>query len=118
MAAKWTFMTYMAGNNSLSEAAGEDLEEMRSVGSTDDVRVLAFLKQEHTGEAYHLEVGSEESRDHREDLGDKDSGDPQTIVDFVRWAAKRASADRYALVIWNHGSGWDPLDFDQLYSDV
>lgn len=118
MAAKWTFMTYMAGNNNLSEAAGDDLREMRTVGSTDDVRVLAFVKQEHTRMAYHLEVGTDEGSDYREELGDKDSGSPQSIVDFVRWAAKRAPADRYALVIWNHGSGWDPLDLDQLYSEV
>ena len=46
MATKWTFMVYMAGNNSLSDDAGVDLKEMRRQGSTNDVNVLAFVKQE------------------------------------------------------------------------
>ena len=40
------------------------------------------------------------------------------MLDFIRWAHKKAPAERYALVIWNHGSGWDPLDFDELYTHV
>ena len=30
----WTFMVYLAGFNNLSSAATEDLDEMRTVGST------------------------------------------------------------------------------------
>ena len=54
----------------------------------------------------------------REALGDVDSGDPQTMLDFVRWAVRTAPAERYALVVWNHGSGFDVLDVDQLYAQV
>ena len=45
MKSKWTFMVYMAGNNSLSGAASADLSELRKIGSTPDVNVLAFIKQ-------------------------------------------------------------------------
>ena len=64
-------------------------------------------------------IGKDGKNEQRENLGgDVDSGSPQTLVDFVRWSKEKAPADRYALVIWNHGSGWDPLDFDELYSHV
>ena len=42
MSAKWTFMVYVAGYNNLSPFATKDLEEMRKVGSTDEVKVAAF----------------------------------------------------------------------------
>src|SRR5262245_20060019 len=116
--AKWTFMVYVAGYNNLSPFATKDLNEMRKVGSSDEVKVAAFVKQLTGGGAHHLIVGKNGQGELKEDVGDKDSGSPQTMLDFIRWAKEKAPAERYALVVWNHGSGWDPLDFDQLYSEV
>jgi hypothetical protein len=57
-------MVYMAGNNSLSDAAGIDLDEMRKVGSTNDIKVLAFIAQSRlSGTAQRLQV--EKNRFHR-----------------------------------------------------
>lgn len=115
MSAKWTFMVYVAGYNNLSPFATKDLEEMRTVGSSENLKVAAFVKRLGERGAQHLLVGGDEVR---EELGDVDSGDPQTMLDFIRWAHAQAPADRYALTIWNHGSGWDVLDLDQLYAQV
>jgi hypothetical protein len=108
----------MAGYNSLSPFATKDLDEMRKAGSSDDVKVAAFVKQLEGGGAHHLIVGKGGQGEVKEDVGDKDSGSPQTMLDFIRWAKDKAPAERYALVVWNHGSGWDPLDFDELYNEV
>ena len=117
MSAKWTFMVYMAGNNSLSGAASADLAEMQKVGSSERLQVMAFVKQAE-GPPRHIRVG-QGGRDEVEKLpANTDSGEPQTVVDFVRWAARKAPADRYALVLWNHGGGWSPDDFDHLYQQV
>jgi Clostripain family len=118
MSAKWTVMVYMAGNNSLSDAAGDDLVEMEKVGSSDDVKVCAFLKQTDGQGARRLIVGKGGDHEVDENLGDIDSGDPQTVIDFVRWAAEKAPAERRALVLWNHGGGWRPSDLDPVYSEV
>ena len=118
MAAKWTFMVYMAGFNNLTEFATADLGEMRKVGSTDDVKIAVFIKRLSQRSAHHIIVGKNGQNEVREQVGDVDSGNPQTMLDFIRWAAEKAPAERYALTIWNHGSGWDPGDLDQLYSDV
>lgn len=37
-----------------------------------------------------------------------DMGDYRTLADFVQWGAKSYPADNLALVIWDHGSGWQP----------
>lgn len=119
MTAQWTFMVYMAGNNSLSDAADNDLAEMRKVGSTDDVQVLAFVAQSRlSGTAQRFKVEKDGRGEKAETLRDVDSGDPQTVVDFIRWGLKKASARRYAVVLWNHGGGWSPNDFTQLYAQV
>jgi len=118
MAAKWTFMVYMAGFNNLTDFATKDLEEMRKVGSTDEVKVAVFIKQLDRKSAKHIVVGKDGQGEQSEKVGDADSGNPQTLLDFVRWAAKAAPAERYALVVWNHGSGWQPDDLDELYAHV
>ncbi|MGW0810584.1 clostripain-related cysteine peptidase [Nonomuraea sp. NPDC002799] len=118
--AEWNVMVYMAGNHNLSHAAGRDLEELRAVPSHHGVRVTAFVKrQDAGGRAQRMEISPGGGPDVIEDLAPStDSGHPQTVVDFVRWAVRRAPARRYALVIWNHGGGWTPDDLDQLYTQV
>jgi hypothetical protein len=119
MSAKWTFMVYVAGYNNLTEFAGKDLAEMRKVGSSDDLKIAVFVKRLEQKAAHRIIVGKDGQNEERQNLGGKiDSGSPQTMFDFIKWAHAKAPAERYALIIWNHGSGWDPLDFDDLYTHV
>lgn len=118
MPASWTFMVYLAGFNNLTPFALKDLAEMRKVGSTDEVRVAAFVKHQRAAGAQQLIIERNGTGETPEELGNVDSGDPQTMINFIRWAAAKAPAERYALIVWNHGSGWQPDDLDQLYSEV
>jgi hypothetical protein len=119
MSAKWTFMVYVAGYNNLTSFAGKDITEMRKVGSGEELKVTVFVKRLEQQAAHRIVVGKDGKNEQRENLGaEVDSGSPQTLVDFIAWSKAKAPADRYALIIWNHGSGWDPLDFDELYSHV
>ncbi len=118
MPAKWTFMVYMAGFNNLSDFATKDLKEMRKVGSSDEVKVAAFIKRQNGRGAQHLIVAKRPAGDVKKNLGNADSGSPQTMLDFIRWAKQKAPAERYALVVWNHGSGWQPDDLEDLYEQV
>lgn len=104
--ARWTLMVFMAGMNNLASEADTDLAEITAGAPGGDVEVVVFVKQP-TG-SRRFRVGGDS-----EDLGDHyDSGDPNSVVDFVRWATTVAPADRYALVLWNHGSGWEPWSYD------
>ena len=38
-------------------------------------------------------------------LGQLDTTVPATLSDFIRWGAKNYPADRYILVLWDHGGG-------------
>ncbi|MEN6335319.1 MAG: clostripain-related cysteine peptidase [Phycisphaerales bacterium] len=41
-----------------------------------------------------------------------DAGRPESLVEFAKWAIERYPAERYALVIWNHGAGWAGVSYD------
>jgi hypothetical protein len=42
------------------------------------------------------------------DWGERNFGDPQTLIEFVRWSKVNYPADHYALYFWGHGWNWHP----------
>jgi len=106
--AKWTVMVYMAGDNNLDGAALRDIAEMAKVGSTKDVNVLVQLDriEDKLTRRFRITKGGGFKKDCIESFGDTNTGDPQILYDFVRWAADNYPADRHCLILWNHGSGW------------
>jgi hypothetical protein len=117
--AKWTFMVYLAGDNSLSAAGETDLGEMRTVGSTDEVNIVAefdCIGETSETKRYHIQLDGRNER--VESLGETDSGDPKVLLDFVIWAVQEYPAERYALILWNHGGGWEPAEIDRIARSV
>jgi hypothetical protein len=117
--AKWTFMVYLAGDNNLSTAGERDLAEMRQVGSTDEVNVVVEFDRigaNHETERYLIQRDGVDER--IDSLGETDCGDPQVLLSFVEWAAREYPAERYALVLWNHGGGWEPAEVERIARTV
>ncbi len=115
---KWTFMVYLAGDNNLSDAGETDLQEMAAVGSTDEVNIVAEFDRigdEAHSKRYYVKKGELQEL---VDLGETDCGDPNVLLDFIRWSAESYPAERYALILWNHGGGWAPSDIDQIATEV
>jgi Clostripain family len=111
----WTVAVYMAGDNNLDPNAYLDLKEMKRVGSTADMNIVAQVDSLSAGSKttrYQLTKGqgASLSKDAKQKLGNQNTGDPQSLIDFVSWVADNYPADRYALVLWNHGQGWDDTD--------
>ena len=110
----WTVMVYMAGDNNLDSAGVADLAEMKKVGSTGDINVVAQFDRRRTGigtARYFLRKGGTLNADIIGDsLGETDDGDPKALESFIAWAAKNYPAKRYLAVLWNHGNGWDDED--------
>jgi hypothetical protein len=121
--AKWTVMVYISGDqsggSSLDSAAWLDLEEMESIGSTDQVKVVVqldpydscagtyryYVTGANQGSSYPLYpddiVGS---------LSEQDMSDPAVLANFVNWATTNYPADHYLLILWDHGGGWREID--------
>lgn len=111
---EWTIMIYLAGDNNLSSAGERDLEEMRQIGSTDDVNVLAEFDNAGNQGTRRFHIQKDGISEHIVELGETDSGDPAVLIDFVKWVKQNYPAKRYALVLWNHGSGWSPTEIDRI----
>lgn len=109
-------MVYMAADNNLSDAGLGDINEMEQVGSTDAVNIVvqAEFSSDYSSGAPVNTVRGRIVRDDvtrtigspLADIGNQDMSSPATLTGFIRWAAQRYPAERYALVLWDHGDGW------------
>ncbi len=117
--ASWTILVFMNGDNELESAAIEDLNEMEMAGSTDEVNIVVQIDRSSgfdrtndnwTGaRRYRVEQDNDPEAIGStvlEDLGSVDSGEPETVSEFVAWAAAAYPAEHTALVLWDHGWGW------------
>lgn len=119
--AKWTYMVYIAADNNLSQAAIGDLNEMESVGSTANVNIVVQVEfsqnQSFGGNPFPDSSATRRGRIVRETTdamsnsltampSNVDMADPNTLRDFIQYAATNYPADHYALVLWSHGAGW------------
>jgi hypothetical protein len=116
--AAWTIMVYMAGDNNLSATGEADLEEMRLVGSTDQVRVVVEFDNAGDSGTRRIHIKKDGIDEQLETLGETDSGSPGVLTDFISWAAQNYPAHHYALILWNHGNGWAPTEVDRIARSV
>lgn len=100
-------MVYMAGDNDLSIAGQADVAEMQTIGSTAEVNALVEFDHHGSG-TDRYRIGRGGAREARVHLGETDSADPKVLTSFARWAVRNYPAERYALILWSHGSGWEP----------
>lgn len=115
--AQWTFMVYLDGDNNLESAGIDDFLEMSSVGSDSNVKIVVqFDRIDGYDSSYgdwktckRFYVTSDmtpTAGNAIADIGEANMGDPATLTAFINWARTNYPANRYALVLWNHGGGW------------
>jgi len=118
--ADWTFMVYIVGDNDLENYVTLDIEtELAQPGSNADVNVVALADRipgydssagDWTGTLlFHVTQDMAATPENAAaDWGERNMGDPQTLIDFVQWTKANYPAEHYALVLWDHGWGWRP----------
>jgi hypothetical protein len=115
---KWTFMVYIVGDNDLEPYVTKDIETELGYSNA-DINVVAIADRHPaydnsagdwtTTKLFYITPGMTATPENAlADLGEKNMGDPQTLIDFVQWARANYPADRYALILWNHGWAWRP----------
>jgi hypothetical protein len=120
---RWSLLAYIAADNNLSDAGLVDVRELCAVGTSKDVHAGVEIDTygEHTGSIrYEITEPDWTGEAHRvviERLSEKDTGDPRTLQDFVKWGLRRYPADNYLVVIWNHGAGFRSIRRDIGYDD-
>lgn len=116
----WTVMLYQdADDKVLEQDIFLDLNEAERIGSSDNVQIVAQLDRYASGFAadgnwtsarrYYITRDDDLNNINSElieDLGEVNMADAQTLVDFVTWAAENYPADKYVLIMSDHGIGW------------
>jgi len=101
---EWTVGCYFAADNGLDYAVLDDMNELTSVGSTPSVTVVIQVDRLGKAERYFAQ---KDSLVLLQEIGDINSGDPETLKEFGRWLGMYFSAEHYLLVVWDHGNGWE-----------
>jgi len=108
----WVIMVYLNGDNVLSAAQGQILEEIRQVGSTENVQFTILIDQNQDDDTrlYYL-VGNTLDQQSWEIESSMDDAD--TIRDYVLQVKSDFLADYYELIISsNKGSAWQGICWD------
>jgi len=129
----WTVMVYVTASN-LESFAHADINEMESAAASlpGSVNLAVLWDQSAAGATFATGGGSQPawgdtgrafiSPDSNpnvvatefELLGELNTGNPQTLANFIDWAVDQAPAEHYALVMWDHGSGLQGFNYDDL----
>ncbi len=126
---KWTVLVYLNAANDLYTYSSLNMNQMEKVASNPNVRFVVQWKQSKSvfsgstfdGVRRYL-VKSDPSgavttngtivsdivqNNLRDSNGNAlDMGDPDTLKDFIAWGKANYPADRYCIILWNHGNGW------------
>jgi hypothetical protein len=123
---EWTVMIFVNGKNNLEREALADVNQMELAGSSGGVNIvveLGRMKGQPEGDdatdgdwtgvrRYLITRDTDTTHIASPVLDDRfaaDMGSWKELVAFIGWAKVRYPARRYALILWDHGSGWKPF---------
>ena len=121
-----TVLVYMLGSNleSVSHQATGNLKEILSVPGSPQVRMLittggankvdpdGLVSSWKTVKRFEL---SGERLNELQDLGPMNMDAPDTLQDFLTWGCQTAPAERYMLMLWDHGGGYYGFGGDENF---
>ena len=116
----WLVMLYQdADDQILEKDIYIDLNEAERVGSSENVHIVAQMDRFRGGfsddgdwtsaRRYYVTRDNDLTRIGSQlvaDLGEVDMGSGDSLVDFVSWSVANFPADRYILIMSDHGLGW------------
>ncbi|MHC4663271.1 MAG: clostripain-related cysteine peptidase [Planctomycetota bacterium] len=122
---QWTILVYLDGDNDLEPYAFIDINGMELVGSTDEVNIVVQFdpygtightdarRYYITQDSDMMSIGSPELIS----LGQTNVGSPKPLSDFIEWGINNYPAEKYCLVLYDHGSGWSGGIYDWTLSE-
>jgi hypothetical protein len=111
----WTMLVYIAADNGLAQWADSDLVEMEQYGSNQNINVVVQIDKPSIG-AQRLFVNQGTSHV-LQDLGIIDMCAWETLSNFLYWGISSFPAERYLVILWDHGTGWTAMPQRSFGSD-
>jgi hypothetical protein len=120
----WTVLVYSMADTDLEPFLLDDITEMGAVGSGDNFDMVALVDRA-SGYSDDPVLGLDDwegakllhvvgdQADVLDDLGDVNTGDPAVLADFIAEGIARFPAEKYALVLSDHGAAWPGVGGDE-----
>ncbi len=121
----WTIMLYLCGSNLESDygAASEDIEEVLAVNNQpEDINFL--FQTGGTTHWYNSQISANKlcrfhADNHNlvldEKIAQNNMGSASTLASYINWGMENYPADKYGVILWNHGGALDGVCFDDNY---
>ncbi len=118
-AKKWSVFVYMAADNDLEDVGIADFNEMEMIGSDSNLNIVVQFDRRPGGDSSNGNWNDtrrflvEQDYDPQniatlplnDTMGERDMSDPGTLKEFLIWGVESFPAERYMLVLWDHGNG-------------
>ncbi len=116
---QWTVMLYLCGTDleSQSSMATHNLMEISQTWPNSEVNVViqtGGTREWHTKESLGFDIASNKTQRYRYDMDGftleqelplQNMAAPATLTDFMKWSAENHPAQKYLLLLWDHGGG-------------
>ena len=110
---EWTVLLYMAGDNNLTEECVYALNEIKE-GFNDNPRLKLIAQFDPAGarattKRFELRsIGTSQLVDDKVwEARETDTGEPNNLLEFIRWGLSEYPADHNMVVLLGHGTGTD-----------
>jgi hypothetical protein len=103
--ANWTILIYAQANNSLCNFAFKNFNDIATIGSNKNLNILVQWYNPGKPGIWRYKIDKGKIILDEQIASQTDGNNPQDIVDAMGWAVSKYPAQKYALVLWNHGIG-------------
>ncbi|MBQ0105991.1 MAG: hypothetical protein KBT47_08165, partial [Armatimonadetes bacterium] len=117
---------FYANSYNLDGGLTKNLKQMYQFGSTAKTNICVLYKTSQSKGIYRGLVNKSDGSDITEGLEklpNANFGKPGLMRDFIVWSQTNYPAEKYILVLWDHGTGWTPywdtkaINHDDDYKD-
>ena len=122
-----TIMVYMCGTDleSRGAMASKDLQEMLAANVGEKINLIIYtggckrwqnnVVSSSTNQVYQIK--GQQMVCLQKDLGQSPMVEPGTLSGFIKWTSQNFPADRYDLILWDHGGGsTSGYGYDEKYA--
>lgn len=101
----WNFFTYIQADNNLAPFAAINVRDMQKVGSTSNVNILVQWDKPSDNMTYRYKILQNNMVLNSSINQEMGFFPEKELTDSMTWVKKFFSANRYALILWDHGNG-------------
>jgi hypothetical protein len=111
---EWTVLVYLDGDNNLEIYGDMNMDWLEMFGSDDNVNfVVLFDKLSDEADLLYVNEGSSVSVGAEYGFPKEvNMADPSVLAQFIEIGVADFPAEKYALILWDHGGGWRGICWD------